>query len=154
MKTEDILAELKKAKERIEFLEQELNKPKQFEFKYESKSYLIGTANVYDEICIDSTSYFKNYRYRQTEANAKADLMLQKELMRIGALAEQIDPEYKNKVTFNLDNKNYVIFYDCTKKCYTLGSNFEWRVLGAVYMPKDVAEKVCELLNNKEVEIQ
>ena len=72
--------------------------------------------------------------------------------MCIGALAEQIDPDYKNRVDWNDDKRRkYHISYDYQEKNYYVSSSMYSRVLGVVYMPQEIATKVCEILNNKGV---
>lgn len=135
-------------------LKAELNKPEKFEFKYsKTDNYMINYYGVHRNLHVMNKEYIQNFRYRQTEANAKADFQLQKELMCIGALAEQIDPEYKSRVDWN-DRNNWAIFWNIKTKKYVPTSSSIIRYLGVVYMPKDVAEKVCEILNNKEVELK
>lgn len=135
-------------------LEEELLGTNKFKFIYdESNKYIIS----HDAISKTSYHYslaLSNFRYRQTEANAKADFQLQKELMCIGALAEQIDPDYKSKIDWNYTySGKYFISYDVKKNTYVSFMRNTHRELGVVYMPKDVAEKVCEILNNKGVEL-
>lgn len=139
-------------------LKAELNKPEKFEFKYKTEPlWAININNVEDlsKYCITpADTLVSHFRYRQTEANAKADFQLQKELMCIGALAEQIDPDYKSKVNWENDSsKWFITTCDNENNKYTLSSNISWKNLGVVYMPKDVAEKVCEILNNRGVEL-
>lgn len=74
--------------------------------------------------------------------------------MCIGALAEQIDPNYKNRVKWLVDDNFYSIQQDMRTGEYQVYHSYPKRRLGVVYMPKDVAEKVCEILNNKLVELK
>lgn len=135
-------------------LKAELNKPDKFKFKYEfSNTYNVTGHTVVQNCTGEINDALQNFRYRQTEANAKADFQLQKELMCIGALAEQIDPDYKSKIDWNCTySGKYFISYDVKKNTYVSFMRDTHRELGVVYMPKDVAEKVCEILNNKGVE--
>lgn len=154
MKSEDILKELAEAKSRIEFLENELRNPEQFKFIYkEDNTYAIYSGDISGGWDGSSGDLLNNFRYRQTEVNAKADFQLQKELMCIGALAEQVDPDYKSKVSWAFDREFYSIHQDMKTKEYQVQCSYPKRRLGVVYMPKDVAEKVCEILNNNRVTI-
>ena len=154
MKRGDILKELAEAKSRIEFLEKELKKPNKIEFRYEkNNTYVITEVDVNDKWSVISKILLNNFRYRQTKTNAEADLMLQKELMCIGTLAEQIYPEYKSDIIWeDMDSKYFIIFNTHSNK-YIVGKSNYYRTLGVVYMPEDVAEKVCEILNNNRVKI-
>ena len=135
-------------------LKAELNKPDKFEFKYTNGiTFGISSCDILTKTTGLNCDFKNNFRHRQTKENAQADFQLQKELMCIGALAEQIDPDYKSKIDFTNDSRSYMIFYDYASKTYVIGSNREWKSLGVVYMPKDVAEKVCQILNNKQVEL-
>ena len=134
-------------------LKAELNRPEKFEFNYSSGNLF----RIYAEQIDKNMNVFKagreNFRYRQTESNAQADFQLQKELMCIGALSEQIDPDYKNKVKWIIDKEFYSIQQDMKTGEYQVYYSYPKRRLGVVYMPKNVAEKVCEILNNKQVEL-
>lgn len=131
-------------------LKAELNKPEKFTFDYSNgKSFRIYAEQI-DKNSDVSKIGKENFRYRQTESNAKADLQLQKELMCIGALAEQIDPEYKFRVDWHNDKcRKYYISYDYQEKNYYVSSSIYSRMLGVVFMPQEIATQVCEILNNK-----
>lgn len=136
-------------------LKTKLSKANSFKFDYiKMKTSFIGTYYIANDISGSGSSNLENFRYRQFESNADDDFQLQKELMCIGALAEQIDPNYKTKIDFTHRHSNkFMIFYDYPSETYTISSNSDWRALGVVYMPKDTAEKVCKILNNKLVKI-
>lgn len=132
-------------------LKVELSKVDKFKFRYtDTETSFIGAHWTANYTSGSDPLNLENFRYRQTEANANADFQLQKELMCIGALAEQIDSDYKTKVKFDGDTKYAVIYKD---DYYQVSAHNTIKYLGVVYMPKDVAEKVCEILNNKEVEL-
>lgn len=134
-------------------LKEELNKPTNFTFNYEKgKTIRVAEVCTYDTQMCDNNRYLDNFRYRKTRSNAEKDLKLQKELMCIGALAEQLDPDYKSKVIWDNKTYNSYIAYSVVTHIYYVNSCYN-RLLGIVYMPKDLAEKVCEILNNKGVEL-
>lgn len=135
-------------------LKAELSEVDKFKFRYTyTETSFIGTTCVTHKTSGADRSSLENFRYRQTEKNANADCQLQKELMCIGALAEQIDPDYKTKVNWGIDKQFYSIHQDMETKEYQVHDSYPKRRLGVVYMPEAVAEKVCEILNNKEVEL-
>lgn len=132
-------------------LKAELSKANNFKFDYiNMKTSFIGTYCVSNNASGSDPLDLETFRYRHLKSNADADLQLQKELMCIGALAEQIDPDYRSEVRFDGDEKYAVIKKDST---YQISSHHSIRYPGVVYMPIDVAEKVCEILNNKQVKI-
>ena len=154
MKPEEILAELKVAKERIEFLENELKKPEKFEFKYErGESFIIYSDEIYSEGNGDVQRKLDFGLYRISENNAKEAVQLNKESNLIGAIAEQIDVEYSKDIDWNSIDNKYSISYDYQNKKFFINCNNYLKILGAVYMTKEVSERVCEILNNKEVEL-
>jgi hypothetical protein len=136
-------------------LKAELTKPEKFTFKYSNRRFNIGSLlEPIKQESIPNSYPTVNLNYRQTESNAQADFQLQKELMCIGALAEQIDPDYKSKTPrYKSDNYYYYVYYGKESNRYHYSNHTFIRTLGVVYMPKEVAEKVCEILNNKQVEL-
>lgn len=135
-------------------LKAELSKANSFKFDYTNKkTSFIGTYFVTNNTSGSDPLNLETFRYRHLKSNADADLQLQKELMCIGALAEQIDPDYKTKVNWGIDKQFYSIHQDMETKEYQVHNAYPKRRLGVVYMPKDVAEKICKILNNKEVEL-
>lgn len=154
MKKEEILAELKIARERIEFLENELKKPEKFEFKYErEKTFIIYSDEIESEGIGDVQRKLDFGLYRINEDNAKEALQLNKESNIIGAIAEQIDVNFSKDIDWNNKEGNYSIYYNNQTGKYSSFYNSFIRYLGTVYMSKEVAKRVCEILNNKEVEL-
>ena len=135
-------------------LKDELNKSDNISFKYTARECcFVGSSRVTTQMDGTDKSALMYFRYRQTEANANADLQLQKELMCIGALAEQIDPDYKSKIIWGTNACNYYIFFNNKIKKYETAYSNVMQLVGVVYMPRDVAIKVWEILNNKGVEL-
>lgn len=152
MKPEEILAELKIAREKIEFLENELKKQKKFEFKYKKEeTFIIYSGEIESKGNGDAKKKLDFGLYRISEDNAKEALQLNKEINLIGAIAEQIDVNYSKNVNF--DDKKYFIYFSTINKKYDYTFHEISRALGTVYMTKEVAKRVCEILNNKEVEL-
>ena len=154
MNNQEIYEQIQALESELSKLKEELNKQEKFEFKYvDGKTFVIGSYDITKSNA--NVPYHKeNFRYRQTEDNAQADLQIQKELMCIGGIAEQLDPEYKSKVSWGERKFNYFIAYSNGVKNYCVFFvDNDVRTLGVVYMPKDVAEKVCKILNNKGAEL-
>jgi hypothetical protein len=78
-------------------------------------------------------------------------------MMRLGALIEAVTIELGMKdwvADWNDDDqpKHYVQYaYKDNKYCIDCWRTF--RATGVIYMPPEVAERVCEILNNKEYEL-
>lgn len=154
MKPEEILAELKIARERIEFLENELKKQEKFEFKYErGETFIIYSDEIESEGIGDVQRKLDFGLYRINENNAKEALQLNKENNIIGAIAEQIDVNFSKDINWNNKENKYTIYYNNQTGKYSSSCNSFNRYLGTVYMSKEVAKRVCEILNNKEVEL-
>ena len=98
MNKEAINQRIQALKSELAALKAELAKPEKFKFRYtDTKTSFIGSYCVSHNTSGLDPYNSEHFRYRQTKENAQADFQLQKELMCIGALAEQIDPNYKNK---------------------------------------------------------
>jgi hypothetical protein len=154
-----------KINEQIEKLEQALAKlkaeataPSQYEIEYEAGSTnLIGSYRTMQGNSRTHTNLLNTGRYRSTKKFANEHLQTQTEMMRLGALVEAVTIEL-GMVSWVADwnegrqYKHYV-FYDHEDNTYGLVWCQEVRIAGVIYMPQKVAERVCEILNNKEYEL-
>jgi hypothetical protein len=99
--------------------------------------------------------HLKAGRYRKTGKFANEHFKTQNEMMRLGALVEA--------VTIKLGMEDWVADWDdrdqykyCVNICdnrYVVGSWVTIKIIGAIYIPEKVAERVCEILNSKEYEL-
>ena len=157
---------INKINEQIERLEEELAKlkaeataPRQYEIEYEAGStFFVGSYNsIIGEITGFSDDGYTSGRYRKTLKFADEHLKTQTEMMRLGALVEAVtiemnmedwvadwndEAQVKYCVRYNHKGGEYCLDYWCTLK-----------TVGVIYMPEEVAERVCEILNNKEYEL-
>ena len=152
---EQILAKIEAAESELANLKAELNKPDKFEFKYPySNSFLIDKDHVINEVTGTCKSYLTNGMYRAKLNNAEQAVQLNRESNLIGAIAEQIDPDFASKVLWGGDIRNYCIEYVISSKQYVLVSTSYFKTPGVVFMPKEVAEQVCEILNSNQVSLK
>jgi len=139
--------------------EPEINIPeppeKKFKLEYEDKNenFVIGYLEIvkYDSFYrsfTDKESFAKFGRLRKTEEAAKQAFNLQTRVMRLHALAEQLG----GLKEFKEGEDNY---YICkTPDKYEVRSSNAIDGLTVVWMTKECAEKVCELLNNNEFNLE
>ncbi len=152
---EQILAKVEAAEAELANLKAELNKPDKFEFKYPfSASFMIEKDRVIDEATGTSEFYLTNGRYRIKSGNAEQAVRLNRESNLIGAIAEQIDPDFASKVLWGNDIRNYHIEYVISSKQYVIVSTSCFKTPGVVFMPKEIAEQVCEILNSNQVSLK
>ena len=152
---EQILAKIEAAEAELANLKAELNKPDKFEFKYpHGSSFLIDKNHVIKEATGTCKSYLANGMYRAKLNNAEQAVQLNRESNLIGAIAEQIDPDFASKVLWGGDSRNYYIEYNINSKQYVLVSTSFFKTPGVVFMPKEVAEQVCEILNSNQVSLK
>lgn len=152
---EQILAKIEAAEAELVNLKAELNKPDKFEFKYPyCNSFLIDKDHVINEVTGTCKSYLTNGMYRAKLNNAKQAVQLNRESNLIGAIAEQIDPDFASKVLWGNDIKNYYIKYNINNKQYVIVSTSYFKTPGVVFMPKEVAEQVREILNSDQVSLK
>ena len=152
---EQILAKIEAAEAELANLKAELNKPDKFEFKYPfSASYLIGTNSTATETTGTLAAYLTHGRYRINSDTADQAVQLNRESNLIGAIAEQIDPDFASKVLWDGDVRNSCIEYVISSKQYVIVSTSYFKTLGVVFMPKEVAEQVCEILNSNQVSLK
>ena len=154
-----------KINEQIERLEEELaklkaetNKPNKYEIEYEDgDTFFISIKTVMGEATGQSNDLLKAGRYRSTEKFTNEHFKIQNEMMRLGALVEAVtiemnmedwvadwndEAQVKYCVRYNHKGGEYCLDYWCTLK-----------TVGVIYMPEEVAIRVCEILNNKEYEL-
>lgn len=152
---EQILAKIEAAEAELVNLKAELSKPDKFEFKYSfSASYLIGANSIVSETTGALAAYLTHGRYRINSGNAEQAVQLNRESNLIGAIAEQIDPDFASKVLWGNDIRNYYIDYNVNSRQYVLVSTSYFKTPGVVFMPKEVAEQVCEILNSNQISLK
>jgi hypothetical protein len=154
-----------KINEQIERLEQELAKlkaeataPSQYEIEYKAGStYLIDSYRTIPGRTGTDEDYLNSGRYRKTLKFANEHCKTQNETMRLGALVEAVTIELGMEdcvVGWDEDRQyKYYVFYDHKDNTYSWGWCQEARITGVIHMPQKVAERVCEILNNKEYEL-
>ena len=150
----------------IERLEQELAKlkaeataPSKYQIEYEAGStYLIGSYRTIPGNSGQSKGLLKAGRYRKTLKFANEHCKTQTEMMRLGALIEAVTIEMNMEdwVADWSDDSQLKYYVDCDCKGNEYYSDCWWtlKTTGVIYMPEEVAERVCEILNNKEYELK
>jgi len=149
----------------IERLEQELAKlkaeataPSQYEIEYEAgDAFLISNRTVIGEAAGQSNGLLKAGRYRKTLKFANEHLNIQNEMLRLGALIEAVTIELgMEDWVADWNDKHqykYCVRYNNEDNKYRADCWWILRTIGAIHMPEEVAERVCEILNNKEYEL-
>ena len=155
-----------KINEQIEKLEQELAKlkaeataPSKYEIEYEEwNTWCVGNYKIIQRHSGTDEDYLNSGRYRSTKKFANEHFKIQNEMMRLGALVEAVtiemnmedwvadwndEAQVKYCVRYNHKGGEYCLDYWCTLK-----------TVGVIYMPEEVAIRVCEILNNKEYELK
>jgi hypothetical protein len=155
-----------KINEQIERLEEELaklkaetNKPNKYEIEYEDgDTFFISIKTVMGEATGQSNDLLKAGRYRSTEKFTNEHFKIQNELMRLGALVEAVTIEMNMEdwVADWSDDSQLKYYVDCDCKGNEYYSDCWWtlKTTGVIYMPEEVAIRVCEILNNKEYELK
>ena len=156
---------INKINTQIEKLEQELTKlkaeataPSQYEIEYEDgDTFLISNRTVIGEAAGQSNGLLKAGRYRKTLKFANEHFKTQNEMMRLGALIEAVTIELGMEDWVadwdNEDQTKYFVHYAHEDSKYYLDYWWTAKTSGVIHMPKEVAERVCEILNNKEYEL-
>ena len=156
---------INKINTQIERLEQELAKlkaeataPRQYEIEYEcGDAFYIGSYIISEKTTRFIDSCLNTGRYRSTEKFANEHFKTQNEMMRLGALVEAVTIELGMEDWVedwnNEDQTKYCVRYDEEYSRYGLDWGRDIRITGVIYMPQKVAERVCEILNNKEYEL-
>ena len=152
-----------KINEQIEKLEQELAKlkaeatvPSKYELEYKDDSiFLVGYRDAPIRWNVGKEEdHLKAGRYRSTEKFANEHCKTQNEMMRLGALIEAVTIEMNMEdwvADWNNDSQpKYYVDCDCRGNTYYPDCWWTLKTTGVIYVPEKVAERVCEILNNKE----
>ena len=149
----------------IERLEQELAKlkaeataPSKYQIEYEAGStYLIGSYRTIPGKSGTDNDFLNSGRYRKTLKFANEHCKTQNEMMRLGALIEAVTIELGMEdwvADWNDSSQSkHHVQYAYKDNKYYLDYWLTFRIIGVIYIPKKVAERVCEILNNKEYEL-
>jgi hypothetical protein len=154
-----------KINEQIERLEQELAKlkeeataPSKYEIEYEAGStFLVGNYKTIQRHSGTYNDCLNAGRCRSTKKFADEHLKTQNEMMRLGALIEAVTIEMNMEdwvADWNDSSQSkHHVQYAYKDNKYYLDYWLTFRIIGLIYIPKKVAERVCEILNNKEYEL-
>jgi len=157
---------INKINEQIERLEEELAKlkaeataPRQYEIEYEcGDAFYIGSYIISEKTTRFIDSCLNTGRYRSTEKFTNEHFKIQNELMRLGALVEAVTIEMNMEdwvADWNDEAQvKYCVYYNHKGGEYYLDYWRAAKTIGAIHMPKKVATRVCEILNNKEYELK
>lgn len=151
MNKEQLQKQLEEMKAKVAEMEKELNKGEKFEWKYpKDKTFVIGAYSTHPECSGEIGYYLSHGRYRIKEANAKLALQRNKEANVIEALAEQLDPDWVADWDNEQQNKYYVFLSKNEYKCSWNNGAYS---IGVPYMSRQTAVKICDMLNNGEIEL-
>lgn len=157
-KKEQLSKDIQELKAKLADMEEQLNKPEQFELKYPKwNTLLVEIDRVSSNNAGEDSDYLEHGRYRATEEYANKSLERNKRANRLEALVEQVSIEL-GMINWEVDwhNKHQQKYY-----IYCMADNDRWgsgvvaimNYPETVYMPKEVATRVCEILNNKEYKL-
>ena len=120
------------------------SKPKQFEMKYvQGKEYYLGVGIISAMWFGDANVYLEHGRFRKTKESAELSLARNKRANRLEALVDQLD----GMKEFVEGEYNYYIMFDYISDSYFWCSNNSHYCSERVYMTKECAIRVCEILN-------
>jgi hypothetical protein len=158
MNANKINEQIERLEEELAKLKEEANKPSKYEIEYKAGStYFIGSYRTTPGNSGKDEDYLNTGRYRSTEKFANEHFKTQTETMRLGALVEAVTIEMNMEDwVADWDDKaqvKYSIYYNPKGGEYC--SDYWWtdKTVGILHMSEEVAERVCEVLNNKEYEL-
>ena len=159
MNINKINTQIERLEEELAKLKAETNKPNKYEIEYEDgDTFFISIKTVMGEATGQSNDLLKAGRYRSTEKFTNEHFKIQNEMMRLGALVEAVTIEMNMEdwVADWSDDSQLKYYVDCDCKGNEYYSDCWWtlKTTGVIYMPEEVAIRVCEILNNKEYELK
>ena len=158
MNANKINEQIERLEEELAKLKKEVNKPSKYEIEYEAGSTnLIGSYRTMQGNSGTDEDLLNTGRYRKTLKFANEHCKTQNEMMRLGALIEAVTIELGMEdwvADWNDSSQSkHHVQYAYKDNKYYLDYWLTFRIIGVIYIPKKVAERVCEILNNKEYEL-
>jgi hypothetical protein len=137
----------------LERLKEEVNKPEKFEMEFTIGGTYILYPSAAQRLILpkcagDSTSARENGAYRTTEQGAKLSLERNKKANRLEMLVEYLGGLVDGETS---ENRFYV--YRSVYGTWVYSGSGSCFYPGVVYTTREVAIRVCELLNSGEYEI-
>jgi len=159
MNINKINTQIERLEEELAKLKAEATAPRQYEIEYEwGSTNLIASCRIMPGNSGTDEDFLNTGRYRSTEKFTIEHFKIQNELMRLGALVEAVTIEMNMEDWVadwsDGDQHKCHINYDQEDNIYGVAWRREIRDMGVIHMPKEVAERVCEILNNKEYELK
>ena len=133
-----------------------------YEISYDDYTYnIIWPSYVENEVNANSIGsvpsstpdLVKAGRYRLDANTAKRDLDTQLQMMKLGALIESVALDLNDNWVADWNDNSQskcCLFFDYTSNKYIIDNWQNFKTIGATYMSEQVANKVCEILNNGE----
>jgi hypothetical protein len=158
MNINKIIEQIERLEEELVKLKEEANKPSKYEIEYKyGDTFFVSNYATIQWKTKKEECHLKAGKYRKTLRFANEHLNIQTEMMRLGALIEAVTIELgmEDWVADWNDDSQLKYYVDCDCKGNKYYSDFwqTFRTTGVIYMPPEVAERVCEILNNKEYEL-
>ena len=144
-----IKQQIKDMETKLAEMKAELDKPKEFEWKYPYHAPFLDHIQIREGTGC-SKKLIEHGRYRQTQANAERALERNRLANRLEALAEQLDPDWVADWS-NRSQPKYTVYL--SDGIHTTSLYYDTQHIGQVYMSRNVAIKICNMLNNKEIEL-
>jgi len=150
MTNKEIQAQVEVLKQEINKLEELAKKPKKFEFNFpKGKTYFVGEGQIYAEWGGYNSEYLQHGRYRLTEEGAKLSLERNRKANRLEMLAEYLG----GLKEFVSGEENWHLHFDPNTAEYKKESSQRYYDPVKVYMTKEVATQVTDILNREEYEL-
>ena len=152
MSHKEIQAQIEALKKELCKLEELTNKPEKFEFRFpEGKAHIIYFTHIADSGAGNDPDCLQHGKYRLTKYGAVLALERNRRANRLEMLAEYLGglKEFK----FAKEEKHWFVSYGCNSKEWTAACHVNVYDPEKVYMTKEVAMKIADMLNNGEYEL-
>jgi len=119
--------------------------PEKFEFEFvKDKTYFISSASIGSIYSGTAETHLNHGRYRKTKEGAELSLKRNQRANRLEMLTEYLGGlrEFVN------DRDSWYIFFSIEDDCWDFGYSVYSYHPDSVYMTREVAKQVCELLNS------
>lgn len=158
MNKQQLKQDIQELETKLAQMRSELDKPEKYEIEYEKgNTYIVDVFKIVSGCDGEPKTFLYNGRYRRTKKFANLHKEGEDKRNRLGALVEDVTiklgmEDWEADWNHQTQSK-YSISYNHSRKEWIYSSSWLGENIEIIYMPEEVAIRVCEILNNGEYDV-